>query len=148
MTVMHSEEKLRLIEGGLHVDVRGAVLFVNGFDFAGVNRFYLVWSHQVRTPRGWVGHQREHKWFVAAQGTILLATVQPDRWDYPANNLPVERFVLCSMKPAVLSVPPGYATASMMLSADALLIVFSSGKIEDAHADDYRFPVETWSVVE
>ena len=29
-----------LIEGGLHVDARGSVAFVNDFDFKGVDRFY------------------------------------------------------------------------------------------------------------
>lgn len=141
-------DRPRLIEGGLHVDVRGSVAFVNDFDFEGVDRFYVVRSHRSHEPRGWVGHRREQKRFFVVQGTSLIAVVRPDEWQSPASGLPVERFTLSAAKPQILCVPPGYATGSINLTADALLLVFSSGKIEDAQADDYRFPIDTWSIVE
>ena len=143
-----NEPRPRLIEGGLHVDGRGTVAFVNDFDFKGVDRFYTVRWHRSHEPRGWVGHRREQKWFLAVQGTSLIAVVKPDQWESPANDLPVERFVLSAARPQVLHVPPGYATASANLSPDVILMVFSSGRIEDAKTDDYRFAVDTWPVIE
>jgi dTDP-4-dehydrorhamnose 3,5-epimerase-like enzyme len=138
----------RLIEGGLYVDARGVVAHVNDFDFDGVDRFYTVRSHRPYEPRGWVGHRRDQKWFSAIQGTVLLAVVEPDDWESPARDLPVQRFVLSAVKPQVLHVPPGYATGSVALSADAILMIFSSGRIEDAKTDDYRFAVDTWCIIE
>jgi len=143
-----NELRPRIIEGGLHVDARGTVCFVNDFDFEVVDRFYAIRAHRPHELRGWVGHQRDHKWFFAVQGTTLIAVVKPDRWDFPASNLRVERFVLSAVKPQVLHVPAGYATGSVNLSADAILIVFSSGRIEDAGTDDYRFPMDLWNILD
>ena len=143
-----NELRPRIIGGGLHVDARGIVSFVNDFDFQGVDRFYTIRAHRLHDLRGWVGHQRDHKWFFAVQGTTLIAIVKPDRWDSPASNLPVERFILSAAKPQVLHVPPGHATGSVNLSPDAILMIFSSGRMECAHEDDYRFPANTWPICE
>ena len=143
-----NELRPRIITGGLHVDTRGTVSFVNDFDFKGVDRFYTIRAHRVQELRGWVGHQRDHKWFFTVQGMMLIAVVRPDRWDSPVSNLPVERFVLSAAKPQVLYVPPGYATGSANLSDDAILAIFSSGRIEDAMKDDFRFAVDKWPIVE
>lgn len=139
-------DRPHLIEGGLHVDARGAVTFVNDFDFQGVDRFYAVRSHRPHEPRGWVGHRQERKWFFVVQGTSLIAVVQPDDWQLPTSNVPVERFILSAVKPQILCVPAGHATGSISLTGDAVLLIFSSGRIENAKADDYRFPVDIWSI--
>jgi dTDP-4-dehydrorhamnose 3,5-epimerase len=138
----------RIIDGGLHVDARGVVMHVNDFDFKGVDRFYTIRSHRPYEPRGWVGHRRDQKWFSVVQGAALVAVVEPDDWSSPARDLPVQRFVLSAAKPQVLHVPAGHATGSVALSEDAILVIFSSGKIEDAKTDDYRFPVDTWRILE
>ena len=143
-----SEPRPRVLEGGLLVDARGTVSFVNDFDFKGVDRFYTIRAHRLQEPRGWVGHQRDQKWFFAIQGTTLIAVVKPNRWDFPVRDLPVERFVLSAARPQVLHVPPGYATGSVNLSTDAILMVFSTGKIEDAATDDHRFAIDTWPILE
>ncbi|MDM8006737.1 MAG: dTDP-4-dehydrorhamnose 3,5-epimerase family protein [Phycisphaerae bacterium] len=138
--------RVRLIEGGLDIDARGTVTHVNDFDFKGVDRFYTIRSHRPFEPRGWVGHRRDRKWFSVVQGTVLVAVVEPDDWSSPARDLPVQRFVLSSAKPQVLHVPAGYATGSVALSEDAILVIFSSGKIEDAKTDNYRFSADTWPI--
>ncbi len=138
--------QVELIEGGLHVDERGIVSFVNDFDFKGVDRFYTVKAHKTGEPRGWIGHKREHKWFTALAGTLVVAVVTPDDWELPSSNLPVQRFTLSALKPAILHVPPGHATASAMFSDDSLLGIFSSGCIEDADEDDWRFDLGMWTV--
>lgn len=137
---------LNIIEGGLHVDIRGTVTFVNDFDFKGVDRFYTIRAHRPYEPRGWRGHRIEKKWFTVLKGTVLVAVVKPDDWTLPSSNLPVERFVLSESKPRVLHVPINHATGSMALSEDAILVIFSSGHIENTMNDEYVFPVDTWSV--
>jgi len=44
---------VNLISGGLHVDERGVVSFVNDFDFKGVDRFYTIRAHQTGKSRDW-----------------------------------------------------------------------------------------------
>jgi len=139
---------LRLIEGGLHVDTRGVVAFVNDFNFKGVDRAYMIRSHRSHEQRGWVGHRRDQKWFWVIRGEVLMTVVEPDNWEQPASHIPVTRFILSAAKPQVLHVPAGYATGSVNLSTDALLMVYSSGKIDEAKTDDYRFPVDTWPIID
>ncbi len=131
----------------MHVDKRGSVGFVNGFDLKGVDRVYWVRAHRPDCPRGWVGHRREQKWFWVLQGNLLVAVVKPNKWRNPAKDLPVLRYVLSAVKPQVLHVPPGYCTASVDLSGDAILLVCSSGKIQDAKTDDFRFSPDQWKIV-
>jgi dTDP-4-dehydrorhamnose 3,5-epimerase len=134
------------IIGGLYIDQRGIVSYVNEFDFKGVERFYTIRAHGQNETRGWIGHREEDKWFTPLQGTILIAVVVPDEWDDPSPGLEVKRYVLSHLKPTILHVPPGHVTASVMLTSDSLLGVFSSGKIEDAANDNWRFDIEKWNV--
>jgi dTDP-4-dehydrorhamnose 3,5-epimerase-like enzyme len=136
-----------LIPGGRHDDARGSVAFVNGFDFSGVERFYWIQAGQANAPRGWVGHQRDHKWFSVICGEVLIAVVRPDQWQSPRRDLPVLRYTLSAANPQVLHVPSGYATGSFHLNPDAILMVFSSGKIAAAKSDDFRFPVDYWTIL-
>jgi dTDP-4-dehydrorhamnose 3,5-epimerase len=146
MPITSTDQVPVLLEGGCHVDARGSLSFVNGFDFHGVDRFYWVQPAQAGVLRGWVGHRREHKWFTVVSGEVLVAVVQPDDWQSPRRDLAVSRYVLSGARPQVLHVPPGHATGSVNLAAGAILMIFSSGRIEDAKSDDYRFPVDHWSI--
>ena len=137
---------VKLIPGGLHVDERGVVAFVNDFNFKGVDRFYTIKAHKTGELRGWIGHRRDHKWFTALSGTVLVAVVEPDDWEKPSRVLPVQRYTLSALQPFIFHVPPGHATASIMLTENALLGVFSSGGIQNAEEDDWRFDAGLWSV--
>ncbi len=143
-----TSDKPEIITGGLHVDARGIVTFVNDFDFKGVDRFYTIQNHQANTCRGWIGHRREQKWFTVVQGSMLIAVVRPDHWELPASSLSVSRWVISALKPQVLHVPAGHATANVNLTDDAILLVFSSGRTSESVEDDFRFPSDTWTVIE
>lgn len=121
--------------------------FVNEFDFEDVDRFYYLRASTPFQPRGWVGHKIDKKYFTVIQGKALVSVVRPDDWDNASPNLPVERFTLSAENPQILCIPPGHATGSMMLTPDAILMIFSSGKIEDASRDDYRFPKDSWPIL-
>lgn len=135
---------VRLIEGGIAFDDRGEVAFVNGFDFAGVKRFYAVANHRQGFIRAWHGHRHEAKYVFAARGCALVCAVKVDDWEHPSRELPVERFVLSAGKPAVLFIPGGYANGFMSLSADAQLFFFSTATVEESRNDDIRFPARHW----
>ena len=133
-----------LLRGGLAVDDRGAVGFVNDFDFAGVKRFYMVQNHSAGFVRAWHGHRREAKYVTVVLGAMLIACVEVDDWDKPSPALPVHRFVLSANAPAVLYIPPGYANGNMSLTADAKAIFFSTATLAESKDDDIRFDARLW----
>ena len=51
-----------LYEGGVGVDNRGEVGYVNDFNFVGVKRFYWVSNHRSGFVRAWHAHRVEEKY--------------------------------------------------------------------------------------
>lgn len=139
-------EKPRLIEGGLAVDDRGLVGFVNAFSFVGVKRFYWVANHKAGDIRAWHAHRHEAKYFTAVQGTVLVGAVKIDDWNKPSKRRQPWKFVLSAQDPSVLCVPPGYANGFMSLTDDAKLLVFSTATLQESEHDDIRYPPRYWDI--
>ena len=53
---------VELINGGIAVDDRGQLSFVNDFDFKDVKRFYMVENHEKGFIRAWHGHKKDVKY--------------------------------------------------------------------------------------
>jgi dTDP-4-dehydrorhamnose 3,5-epimerase-like enzyme len=136
----------RLLEGGLVVDDRGSVAFVNPFDFAGVKRFYLVANHRRGFVRAWHAHRREAKYVTIVSGAAVVAAVEIDDWEHPSRDTPVQRFVISSAKPAVLFIPRGYANGFMSLTDDTKLMFFSTSTVGESQDDDVRYDAHHWDV--
>src|SRR5690606_36251636 len=111
--------------GGLAVDDRGKLSFVNEFNFSDVKRFYCVENHQVGFVRAWHGHKKEGKYFFVTRGSFLVGAVKVDNWENPSKDLPVQRFTLSADNPGILYIPPGYANGLMSLTLGASLMIFS-----------------------
>jgi dTDP-4-dehydrorhamnose 3,5-epimerase-like enzyme len=137
-------EKPVILSGGLAVDDRGEVGFVNDFRFKDVKRFYTVSNHRAGFIRAWHGHRKEAKYVTAVAGSAVVAAVKIDDWETPSRELPVERFVLSARKPAVLYIPSGYANGFMSLTDDLKLIFFSTSTLEESMGDDIRFDSRWW----
>jgi dTDP-4-dehydrorhamnose 3,5-epimerase len=135
----------RLIDGGLHVDDRGELGFVNAFDFPSVKRFYTIATYRTETVRAWHGHKLESKFFFAVRGALLVCCVAVDDWTNPSKDLPIYRFVLNERRPAILEIPAGYANGFMSLKDEAQAIVFSTATLEESESDDFRFPARFWN---
>ncbi|GMV37987.1 MAG: sugar epimerase [Fimbriimonadales bacterium] len=135
-----------LIEGGLAVDDRGSVAFVNDFGFLGVKRFYVVRNHQRGFVRAWHAHRREAKYVTVVSGSAVVGAVRIDDWDHPSPDLPVHRYVLSAQKPAVLYIPPGYANGFMSLTEDAVLVFYSTATVEESRVDDVRYDARLWDI--
>jgi dTDP-4-dehydrorhamnose 3,5-epimerase-like enzyme len=133
-----------LLRGGLSVDDRGEVAFVNDFAFGDVKRFYTVSNHAVGFVRAWHGHQHEAKYVLAVSGSALVCCVEIDEWEKPSPDLAVQRFVLSERSPAVLRVPAGFVNGFMTLTSDAKLMFFSTSTLDDSLGDDIRFPARYW----
>jgi dTDP-4-dehydrorhamnose 3,5-epimerase-like enzyme len=138
--------KPTVMSGGLAVDDRGEVGFVNDFAFRDVKRFYTVSNHRPHYVRAWHGHKREGKYVTAVVGAALLGAVKVDNWENPSKDLSVARFVLSASKPSVLFIPPGYANGFMSLTSDLKLMFFSTATLEESAVDDIRFDSRLWDV--
>lgn len=139
-----SETEPTLIFGGLAVDDRGSLSFVNEFDFAGVKRFYLVSNHERGFVRAWHAHKKEAKFVFVASGAAIVGAVKIDDWSNPSKALPVKRFVLSGDKPAVLHIPAGYANGFKTLAEGTKVFFFSTTTLEESQGDDYRFDSRLW----
>jgi dTDP-4-dehydrorhamnose 3,5-epimerase len=136
--------KPQLLEGGLAVDDRGQIGFVNDFDFQGVKRFYWVANHKSGFVRAWHAHKHEAKYVTVVQGAAMIGAVEIDDWDNPSKNNEISRFVLSASKPSVLYIPAGYANGFMSLTPDAKLMFFSTSSLEESHGDDIRYDARYW----
>ncbi len=136
----------RLIEGEVRIDDRGELLFVNGFNFDGIRRFYIVSNHQAGCVRAWHAHRHEAKYVLVVQGVAIVAAVQIDDWQEPNRNSEVHRFVLSAAKPSILYIPPGFANGFKSLTADTKLVFFSTATIEESQNDDVRFDAHYWDI--
>jgi len=137
-------EESKLIKGGLAVDDRGEVGFVNDFSFDKVKRFYTLSNHAKGFVRAWHGHKKESKYFHVIKGAALICAVKIDNWNTPDASAEVKRFTLSEKSPAVLYIPAGYANGSMSLTDDAKIIVFSTSALDESLNDDFRFPARHW----
>ena len=136
---------LSFIEGGVGMDDRGMVGFVNDFNFAGVKRFYWVSNHRSGFIRAWHAHRLEAKYVTVVQGSALIGAVEIDDWESPSKDNKVWRYVLSDHKPSVLYIPAGYENGFMSLTEDAKLIFFSTSTIEETQGDDVRFDAYYWN---
>ena len=134
-----------LFEGGLGIDDRGEVGFVNDFNFDGVKRFYSVTNHKSGFIRAWHAHKREAKYVTVVQGAALVGAVEIDDWDNPSKDNKIWRYVLSVNKPSVVFIPAGYANGFMTLTAETKLIFFSTSSLEETHGDDIRYDAYYWN---
>ena len=138
-------DSLTLIKGGLAVDDRGVVSFVNDFNFKGVRRFYIVENHKQGFVRAWHAHKNEGKYVMVVKGSALIGAVKIDNWDQPSKSQEVKRFVLSEKNPSVLFIPKGYANGFMSLSNDLKIMYLSTSSLEESMGDDYRYDSRYWN---
>ena len=136
----------RLIEGGLVVDDRGQVMFVNDFHFEGVKRFYVVSNHSSGFVRAWHAHRHETKYVLVALGAAIVGAVAIDDWKQPNRNAHVHRYVISAERPSVLSIPAGYANGFMSLTEHTQLVFFSTTTMKEAQKDDVRYDARYWDI--
>lgn len=138
-------EEPKVIRGGLGVDDRGEVGFVNDFNFVGVKRFYTLKNFNSGFVRAWHGHKKEAKYLYVSKGTAIIAAVRIDDWDKPSKDLPIARFVVSDKQPAVVYIPAGYANGTMSLEDDTRIVVFSTSTLDESRGDDFRYHGRYWN---
>ncbi len=138
--------QVKIINGGLAVDDRGQVTFVNDFDFSDVKRFYMVSNHSQGFVRAWHAHKKEAKYVLVVKGAALIGAVAIDDWDIPSKKAEVHRVVLSEKSPKVFYIPAGYANGFMSLSEDTQIIFFSTSTLEESLNDDIRYDARYWDI--
>jgi len=134
-----------LITGGIAVDDRGALSFVNDFDMTPVKRFYQVRNHHSGFIRAWHAHKKEGKFVYVVRGAAIVGAVEIDDWESPSKNAKVHRYILSSEKPSVLWIPPGYANGFKTLTDESEVIFFSTSTLEESKGDDIRYAADYWN---
>jgi len=136
--------KPKIIPGDIYSDERGRISFINDFDMSQVKRFYTIFHSDIAVIRAWQGHQVEQKWFVVLEGDFDIALVQPDNWETPSSNLPVQLVRLSSSVCQVLHVPNGFATGFKAVVPNSKMIIYSDLKLDESAKDDFRFDKSLW----
>jgi len=77
------EEIGKILNGGIFVDDRGPIRFVNDFDFKNVKRFYQVENHERGFIRAWHGHKKEGKYVYVARGSAWIGVINMETLDNP-----------------------------------------------------------------
>lgn len=149
LPILPAPDAPRLVKGGIAVDDRGEVLYCNDFEFYSVKRHYVVRNHRAGFTRAWHGHKVEHKWVMCWQGAAIIGAVRVKDMDDPLPSFREEanrhRFILSAAQPAILHIQPGYVNGFKTLSADTVLVFYSSLSLKEGAADDHRFdPIGLW----
>jgi len=131
----------KIINGGLSVDDRGSVTFVNDFDFTDIKRFYMVENHRAGFIRAWHGHEKEAKYVFVVSGSALIGAVKMNE-DSP------KKFILSSKSPKILYIPPGYANGFKTLEEGTKVIFYSTSTLKESINDDVRYSYDKWNIWE
>ena len=135
----------KIIQGGLSVDDRGWLSFVNDFDFSRVKRFYQVENHSRDTIRAFHGHLVEEKFVYVASGDVMVLLVKLDKVENPDKKAKIEKYFLSAKSPSILHIPAGYANGFKALSEQTKIIFFSTKSLTDSvQNDDYRYAYDYW----
>lgn len=135
-----------IIEGAIYQDERGRVSSCNGFNFADVQRMYMIAPSSSGLVRAWQGHKFEEKWFFCTDGSFEVKLVAINDFENPAADLSADHFILEAAVPQVLFVPAGYANGFKAMTENSRLMVFSNFNLTESTADDYRFPADKWNI--
>jgi len=130
------ENECKLINGGIFIDDRGPLRFVNDFNFNDVKRFYQVENHEKGFIRAWHGHKKEGKYVYVVKGTAMIRTIDID------NESRTEKYVLSDKQPKILFIPPGKYNGFQTLEEGTILFFFSTSTTEESEGDDYRQPYD------
>lgn len=133
-----------LVSGGVAVDDRGRLGYVEGVCMDGVRRLYVVSNHRSGHVRAWHGHKNETKLVMVVAGAAIVAAVEVDDWEHPSRDLEVHRWVLSEDRLAVLRIPPGWANGFRTLTPGARVMFWSSSTLEESSSDDFRWHARYW----
>ena len=133
------------LSGGISIDDRGILKYINDLQLNEFKRFYIVENHEKGFIRAWHGHLIEAKAFIPIKGSILVGAVPIDDEKKPNKEATVERFIISEHKPGALIIPPRFANGFKTLSDNSIVLILSTSTLEASLADDFRYPFDYWN---
>ena len=130
-----------LITGGVAIDDRGSLRFVNDFSFQNVKRFYQVENHRQGFIRAWHGHKLEGKYVYVASGSALIGAVS-------MATQKIYKYVISATAPKILWIPPNFYNGFKTLEENTKIIFFSTSTLEESKNDDIREDYNKWNIWE
>ncbi len=145
---MEQLNKPTIIQGGISIDDRGQIIFANNFNFAdaGIKRFYAVNNHDINFVRSFHYHERESKYAVVLAGSALVVAVPVEDPKNPDKNAEVTKVVLSEKNQKILYIPPKHANGFKSLTADTVIVFFSTSTLLESQGDDKRIQWDFWPV--
>lgn len=131
--------KEKLINGGIAIDDRGSVRFVNDFNFKNVKRFYHIENHSKGFIRAWHGHKKEGKYVYVVDGSALIGLVN-------MKTEEITKYVLSNKSPKILWIPPGYYNGFKSLEDKTKIMFFSTTTLNESLGDDIRKDFDKWDI--
>ena len=131
----------KVLNGGIAVDDRGSLRFVNDFNFSDVKRFYQVENHRLGFIRAWHGHKKEGKYVYVSNGTALIGVVNMETEE-------IKKFILSDKSPKILWIPPGHFNGFKSLEENTKILFFSTSTLEESLGDDIREEHSKWDIWE
>jgi dTDP-4-dehydrorhamnose 3,5-epimerase-like enzyme len=131
--------EIKVLNGGIAVDDRGSLRFVNDFNFGDVKRFYQVENHRLGFIRAWHGHKKEGKYVYVSSGTALIGVVNMETEE-------IQKFVISAKQPKVLFIPPNHYNGFKNLEENTSVIFFSTTTLEESLGDDIRQAHDKWDI--
>ena len=129
----------QVLNGGIAVDDRGSLRFVNDFNFGDVKRFYQVENHRLGFIRAWHGHKKEGKYVYVSSGTALIGVVNMETEE-------IQKFVISAKQPKILFIPPNHYNGFKNLEENTSVIFFSTTTLEESLGDDIRQAHDKWDI--
>ena len=134
-----------LINGNVHCDARGSLLYNNAFDCSAVKRMYVIENSSLEIVRAWQGHKIEQRWFSVVQGSFLIKLIKLDNWQFPSVSLECKEILIESKTLDVLHVPKGYVSSIQAIEEGSKLLVMADYLMGEL-ADDYRFDLNYFEI--
>ena len=131
----------KILNGGISIDDRCSVRFVNDFNFSDVKRFYQVENHSRGFIRAWHGHKKEGKYVYVVSGSALIGVVNME-------TEKISKFVLSDKSPKILWIPPGNYNGFKSLEENTKILFFSTSTLEESLGDDIREYHDKWNIWE
>lgn len=140
------------IAGGVSVDDRGKIIFLNVIPGDKFKRMYAVMNHQKGFVRAWHGHEKESKWVTVIKGSAMIGIVEANDMLNPSPSCKCQRVVLSESSPSLLEIPPRCFNGAMTLSDDTIILYFAETTLEETAQDDFRrswdfFGKEVWEII-
>ena len=135
---------IQVIEGGISIDARGKIAYVNDLDITDAKRFYIIHHNDTETVRAWQAHQYERKWFYCLKGSFTTAFVRIDNWENPSKDLTAEIFILSDKESKVICIPEGFANGIKANEPNSILMVFSDKTLTESINDSWKYDNKLW----